>query len=208
MHLMSIIKRALWVIGFLVTQSTIQADSLGKVLQGMLHEKPQHSHVNLDYLNLNALPIQSALRTFKPDEVIATYETLQILKKEADIYLKEVTNGQNSDYNRLLGEQRFRLVEELFQMKLVMERAKQALSQQEKEEVFKSLWVAKKQKDMEVSNDALLALYEKKKRALLLKNPNAKVPSFMGAVKQLKREVMENRILEEAMNDVSIEVLD
>jgi hypothetical protein len=206
---MRLFVKSLTVIGIFATTPLVFADALEQTLQTMLQKKERHGDINLDYLNLNAqVVVPKVSRTFEIDEIVATYEAIEIRKKEADAYLARVTENKSTDYNKLVDEQRFALIEELLQFKLIAKAANEAFTEEEKGEIFKGVWIAQKRASTEVSNDELVALYEKKKGETLARSSNANIPTFMSVADKLKSEIIENKILMEVMQNASIEILD
>ena len=117
-------------------QGTASADALKNSLTTMLNEKEDTSSmVNLGGINLNnpQAPAQKTIKTRPDSTVIATVNTHKIIKKDADAYLKQRTQGKVTDFDFLPPEQRGKLVKELSLPLLVIDTAKKELSEEEKQ---------------------------------------------------------------------------
>lgn len=136
--------------------------------------------------------------------VIATVNGMEIHKKQADAYLKSVTHGKVKDFDRLPEKQRLLVIQDLAKPILVKEEIRKSITLEEKEEIFKQMWIEKKRSTLNVSNEEMTALYEKKKALMLAENPNADVPSYMSIASRLKSEIFEEKIIGDLMNDAKI----
>ncbi|MEA1879069.1 MAG: hypothetical protein U9N11_00270 [Campylobacterota bacterium] len=142
----------------------------------------------------------------KATAVIATVNGENIYKKDADNYLKEVTAGKVKDFDRLDKKQRLVLVNDLAKPLVVNQNIDENVTEMEKDEIFKQIWLEKQRKTIEVSSDEMLTLYEYKKKQTLLNNPQAVIPQYMSIGENLKSEIVENKIMNAVTKDINITV--
>ncbi len=140
--------------------------------------------------------------------VIATVNGVDILKKEADGYLEQVTRGKVKDFDRLDTKQRRVLIEDLARPIVLRDAVMQDISPEEKEAIFKQIWIEKQRATIEVSSEEMLELYELKKEKSLALNPQAQIPHFMSLGDSLKNEILEQKMMANLMRDVNITVND
>ena len=138
--------------------------------------------------------------------VVATINGQNIRKKAADTFLKQVTGGKVKDFDRLDKKQRLVLIKDLARPILFQQAAENNVSIEEKEAIFKQMWLEKQRASIEVSNEDMLALYEAKKTKALTVNPKAQIPAYMSLGASLKNEVIEKKMMENLMKDVNITV--
>ena len=138
--------------------------------------------------------------------VVATVNGVKIYKKEADAYLKKVTAGKVKNYDRLAKKQRLVLIKDLARPIVVKYAIDNNITKEEKEELFKQMWLQKQRANIEVSSEEMFALYELKKEQSLALNPNAEIPHYMGLGNSLKNEILEQKMMENLMKDVNITV--
>jgi len=138
--------------------------------------------------------------------VVATVNEKPIFKSEADNYLTSVTGGNIKDFDRLDSQQRLRLIQDISKPIVIKEAAENNVTSEEKEEIFKQMWIGKKRKMLNVSSEEMLALYNLKKQKALAVNPQAVIPNYMSLGDSLKNEILEQKIMGNLMKDVNITV--
>jgi len=138
--------------------------------------------------------------------VVATINGQNIRKKAADTFLKQVTGGKVKDFDRLDKKQRLVLIKDLARPILFQQAAENNVSIEEKEAIFKQMWLEKQRADIKVSGEEMLALYEIKKEKTLARNPQAQIPSYMSLGDNLKNEILEKKMMINLMKDVNITV--
>ena len=138
--------------------------------------------------------------------VVATVNGQEIHKKSADNYLKLVTKGQVTDFDKLDKKQRLVLITELARPILLEEAIDKNVTEVEKEAVLSQFWLQKQRATTKVTNDEMLALYEAKKAKALAVNPQAKIPPYISLGDNLKKEIIEKKIMSNLMKDVNITV--
>lgn len=150
-----------------------------------------------------------AMENFKSrpaDTVVATVNGKEIIKKEADGFLNKITGGKVKDFDRLDKKQRLALIEDLARPMVIKDAIEANLTEEEKEVIFKQMWLEKQKATIEVSSEEMLALYEIKKKKTLAVNPQAQVPHFMSLGDSLKNEILEKKMMLNLMKDVNISI--
>ena len=150
-----------------------------------------------------------AMKHFKSrpsSTVIATVNTMQIYKKDADAYLNKVTQGKVKDFDRLDKKQRLVVVTDLARPILIEDSIKHEISDEEKEQIFKQMWLEKEKSKIKVLPEEMLALYENKKAQILTQNPQAKIPSYISLGTRLKNEILEQKIMAKVTKDINITI--
>jgi len=138
--------------------------------------------------------------------VVATVNGKSIYKKDADNYLKLVTQGKVKDFDRLDKKQRLVLIQDLARPIILKDAVDSNLTEVEKETIFKQMWLEKQRATIEVTNDEMLALYEAKKAKTLAANPQAQIPPYIALGDNLKNEILEQKMMANLMKDVNITV--
>lgn len=141
-----------------------------------------------------------------PMATIATVNGVKIFKKEADSFLKRMTSGKVKDFDKLNKKQRKLLISDLARPIVLKSIVETSLTVEEKDAILRQVWLEKQKRNINVSSDEMLALYEEKKAKSLAINPNAVIPEYLTIGKQLKTELVEKKITEKLMKDVEIEI--
>jgi len=203
-------KKLLIVMGasFALMPTFVSADALKNSLDTMLKQQESTPKVDLDNLNLNAKSesLLSNLKKRSAKTIVATVDGYPIRKSEADSYLKRRTNGQVKNFDILPKQQRLRLIEEMASSILVNTAANRELSNKEKEEVYKALWMRKQMSKTDVTNEEIQARYETIKKDALQKNAHAQIPPYISIGEKLRQQIIQEKIMKSVMKDVKIEV--
>jgi len=138
--------------------------------------------------------------------IIATVDGVAIHKKEADLFLKKVTQGKVKDFDRLDKKQRSALVKDLARPIVIKNAIATEISDEEKEAIFKQMWIEKQKSMIKVLPEEMLALYESKKAQTLAQNPQAQIPPYISLGDSLKNEILEQKIMKNVMKDLTIEI--
>lgn len=138
--------------------------------------------------------------------VIATVNGKNVYKKEADAFLKKVTAGKVKDFDMLDKKQRMVLLEDLARPMLIRDAIAHDVSEEEKAQLFKQVWLEKQRADIVVTPDEMLTLYENKKAQILAANPQAQIPPYISLGDRLKNEILEQKIMAKVMKDVNITI--
>jgi len=187
--------------------NTVSADDLKNSLTSMLNEKETSSMVDLGNINLNvkAKPVQKKTRSSKA--VIATVNGHKIIKKEADAYLKQRTQGKVTNFDNLPPEQRSRLIHELALPVMVLDAAKKELSEEEKQAVYTRTWMQKEALKIKITDEQALTVYNQLKQRSQENNATENIPPFETIKDKLKIQMIEKTLVGKLMKDVEIKVL-
>jgi 2-C-methyl-D-erythritol 4-phosphate cytidylyltransferase len=150
-----------------------------------------------------------AMEHFKsrsPKAIIATVNGMNIRKKEANAYLNTVTKGKVKDFDRLDKKQQQVVISDLARPMVIKDAVNKDISTQEKEEIFKQMWLEKQKASMSVLPEEMLAFYENKKAQILAQNPQTQIPPYISLGDRLKKEILEQKIMEKVMKDVNITI--
>jgi len=152
-----------------------------------------------------------AMKHFKSrssSTVIATVNGEEIQKREADSFLASVTAGKVKDFDKLDTKQRLVLIKDLAKPIVVKYAAENNLTKEEKETIFSKMWLTKQRKQISVSADEMLALYEAKKTKALADNPTAEIPPYISIGASLKNEIIQKKIMSVLLKDINITIFD
>ena len=189
--------------------SAVSADDLKNSLTNMLNKEEKPSMINLDNVNLDgkAKPVHQVKKTRSPKAVIATVNGHKIIKKEADAYLKQRTQGKVTDFDHLPPEQRPRLINELALPIAVADAAKKELSEEEKQAAYTRAWMQKEARKVTVSDEQAMEVYTQLKQQAEENNATQKIPPFESIKERLKIQILEKTLVERLIKDVEIKVL-
>ncbi len=185
--------------------TSVSADDLKNSLTNMLNTKETSGIVDLGNINLDAKPKQPKTRSSKT--VIATVNGHKIIKKEADNYLKQRTQGKVSNFDHLPTEQRPRLIQELALPVMVLDAAQKELSEEEKQAVYTRTWMQKEARKINVTDEQALAVYNQLKQQAKENNATQNIPPFDSIKDKLKIQIIEKTLVDKLMKDAKIEVL-
>ena len=189
--------------------SPVSADALKNSLTNMLNEKETSSMVDLGNINLNGKPkpVQQVRKSRSSKAVIATVNGHKIIKKQADTYLKQRTQGKVTNFDAIPPEQQKRLVYELSLPVLVLDAAKKELSAIEKQAVYTRTWMKKEALTTTITDEQALGAYNEITKQAQENNATAPIPPFESVKDKLKLQMMEKAIVGKLMKDVEIKVL-
>lgn len=185
--------------------TSVSADDLKNSLTDMLNTKETSGMVDLGNINLDGKPKQPQTRSSKT--VIAVINGHKIIKKEADSYLKQRTQGKVTDFDHLPPEQRSRLIQELALPIMVLDAAEKELSEEEKQAVYTRIWVQKEARKISVTDEEALKVYDQLKQQAQENNATQNIPPFESIKDRLKTQIIEKSLVDKLMKDVKIEVL-
>lgn len=171
----------------------------------MLNTQETSGMVDLGNINLDAKPIQQKERSAQT--VIATINGHKIIKKEADNYLKQRTQGKVSNFDKLPPEQRSRLLQELALPVLVLDAAQKELSELEKQAVYTRTWMQKEAREIKITDEQALTVYNQLKQQAQDNNATGNIPPFETIKDKLKLQIIEKTMVEKLMKDAKIEVM-
>jgi len=185
-------------------QQSVSADALKNVLANKLKQHDEiPGMVNLDILG-TAQPQKPPSRPAKA--VVATVNGMKILKKEADAYLSQRTNGQVDDFDLLPKKQRLALIKEMSLPILLKEGAEKALTPEEKEAVLAQAWMAKRAADANISEAQIEAAYEQIKAQAKAQSALQQIPPLSAVKDRIRMQIVERETLAKLMEGVQVQV--
>ncbi len=193
--------------GLLINSAS--ADALKNSLTNMLNQKETSSMVDLGNIDLNAKakPVQQVRKTRSSKAVVATVNGHKVIKKEADAYLKQRTQGKVTDFDNLPPNQRSRLIQELSLSILVLDAAQKELSEEEKQAVYTRTWMQKEALKIKITDEQALEVYSQLKKQSQENNATGDIPPFESIKDKLKIQMIEKTMIGKLMKDVEIKVL-
>ena len=199
-------KKTFMLLGMSLTLviSTVSADALKNSLTNMLNKKERSGMVDLGNINLDAKPVKKKRRSAKT--VIATVNGQEIIKKEADAYLKQRTQGKVTDFDSLPPEQRSRLISELALPVIVLDAAKKELSDEEKQAVYTRTWMQKEARKINIADEQALQVYNQLKQQAQDNNATEDIPPFESIKDKLKIQMIEKTLVGRLTKDAKITV--
>ncbi|EIF50870.1 MULTISPECIES: hypothetical protein [Sulfurovum] len=192
-------------VSFSLMMTSVSADDLKNSLTDMLKTKETSGMVDLGNINLDAKPKQPKTRSSKA--VIATVNGHKIIKKEADSYLDQRTQGKVTNFDHLPPEQRSRLIQELALPMMVLDAAQKELSEEEKQAVYTRAWMQKEARKINVTDEQALTVYNQLKQQAEENNTTQNIPPFESIKDKLKIQIIEKTLVDKLIKDAKIEVL-
>lgn len=203
---------------FVSAISIVSADALKNSLTHMLHEKDTSPIINLNQINLNGAtaPSKKIRKKRSSKAIVATINSYKLIKKNADAYISQRTNGKIKDYDLLPTKQKKRLVKEMAFPILSIEAAKKAFSKKEKETIYTQIWMRKEAAKIKITNEELKGVYEiLKKQAeqraqaennLQDNNATFDFPNYMTIAPKIKAQIIEKKIVDNVIKDLEIKI--
>jgi len=188
--------------------NSVSADELKNSLTNMLNKKDTSSMVDLSNINLNAKPrpVKKERKARSGKAVVATVNGHKILKKEADTHLKKRTQGKMSNFDHLPKKQRLRLIQEMALPILALDSAQKELSVEEKEAVYKRIWMQKEASKIKITDEQVKEVYNQLKQQSRESNATANIPTFESIKDKMKIQMIEKKMIGKLMKDVEIKV--
>jgi hypothetical protein len=201
---------ALWSISISLVVSAVSADSLKNSLTSIMNEKETSSVVDLGEINLNARPkaVKKVRKTRSSKATVATVNGHKIIKKDADSYLSQRTKGKVKNFDGLPRKQQKRLIEEMALPILVMNAAKEELSDEEKQSIYTRTWMRKEASTTEISDEQVLAAYNQLKQQSIDSNSTTPVPEFDAIKTKLKFQMVERTIVGQLLKGAKFTVVE
>ena len=186
----------------------IYADALKNSLTNFMNTKEKSSVVDLGNINLNAKPKpkKPSIKHHKKTAVIATVNGHKIIKKDADDYLVQRTQGKIKDFDMIPRAQQKRLISEIAFPIMVLDTAKKELNAEEIQSVYNRAWMKKEAQKVKVTDDEVLKVYNQIKQDARDHNQTKPIPPFDAIKGRLKMQMIEKRMISNLMKDVKIEV--
>ena len=188
--------------------TSLSADALKNSLTNIMKTDDSAQMVDLSNISLNAKPrpVKKVRKNRPGSTVIGTVNTHKILKKDADGYLAQRTQGKVNNFDGLPLKQQKMLIQELALPLLAMEAAKNELTPLEKETIFNRTWMQKEARKMEIKDDEIRVVYDKLKQQSIDNNDTRTIPPFDTIKNRLKMQMVEKNIMTKLMKDVKITV--
>jgi len=189
--------------------SPIYADALKNSLSNLLNEKETSSMVDLGAINLNGKPkpVQKTVKKRSANAVIATVNGHKLIKKDADEYLNQRTQGKVTNSDSIPPQQRQRLIQELSLPILVLDAAEKELSAEEKQAVYNRMWMQKEASKITITDEQALVVYDQLKKQSEENNSTAAIPAFDSIKDRLKSQMIEKTMIGKLMENVEIKVM-
>ncbi len=191
---------------------SIAADELKNSLTNMLlnEKETPASMVDLSGISVDGKPkgIPELQKTRSAKAVVATVNGHKVFKKEADAHISKRTQGEITDFDRLAEEQRLRIIQELSLPILALDSAEKELSAEEKEELYKRIWMQQEASKLKITDEQVQAVYDQLKQRAEESNNTANIPTFDSIKDKLKSQIIEKKIIDILMKDVKIKVED
>jgi len=127
--------------------------------------------------------------------VIATVNGHKIIKKEADSYLNQRTQGKVTDFDHLPPDQRSRLIQELALPVLVLDAAQKELSELEKQAVYTRTWMQKEARKIKITDEQASTVYNQLKQQAQDNNAKGNISPFETIKDKLKLQLIEKTMV-------------
>jgi len=188
--------------------TSIYADALKNTLTNFMNTKETSSVVDLGNINLNAKPKpkKPTIKHHASKAAIATVNGHKIIKKDADKYLAQRTQGKIKDYDMIPPQQQKRLISEMAFPMMVLDAARKELSEEEIQSVYNRVWMKKEAQKIAINDEDILKVYNQIKQDALDHNETKPIPPYDAIKDRLKMQMIEKRMMSNLMKDVKIEV--
>lgn len=184
---------------------SVSADPLKNSLSDMIKKKDTSPGGMVDLDSIGLKKVKPASRPGKA--VVGTINGKKVLKKEADAHLKKRTNGKISDFDLLPKDQRLNLIKDMALPIIISQGYNKELSDKEKEVAFTRIWMQKKIKTTNVSDEELKQSYDEMKYMTLQKyGPTKEIPPFEAVKENIHRKIIEQKIIGVLMQDVNVTI--
>jgi len=190
--------------------SYASADALKNSLTNIMKTDDAVPMVDLSNINLNAKvkPIKRLIKHRSSKSVVGIVNTHKIIKKDADAYLTQRTNGKIKNYDSLPDEQKIMLLKELSLPYLAYDMALKELHDFEKVSIFNRTWIQKEARNVEIKDNDIRLVYNQLKQKEVDNNSTNKLPEFIVIKERLRMQMIEKQIMTKLMKDVQIKVVD
>ncbi|SFV68815.1 Cell binding factor 2 precursor [hydrothermal vent metagenome] len=187
----------------------VHADALKNSLTNFMNTKESSAVVDLGDINLNARPKprKPKIRHHAAKATIATVNGHKIIKKDADVYLAQRTQGKIKNFDMLPSKQKQRLIREMALPILVLNAAKKELSIEEIQSIYNHTWMQKEARKVEIKDDEVRTVYNQIKQNALEHNTTQPLPDFEVIKNRLRSQMFEKRLIGKLMENVKIEVV-
>lgn len=184
----------------------IYADALKNSLTNFMNEKETSSVVDLGNINLNPKPKKATPKHHSSKAAVATVNGHKIIKKDADHYLAQRTQGKIKDYDMIPPQQQKRLISEMSFPLLVLDAAKKELNAEEIQSAYDREWMKREAQKVDIKDEDVLTVYNQIKQDALDHNETKPIPPFNAIKGRLKSQMIEKRLIGNLMKDALIKV--
>jgi len=188
--------------------STVSADALKNSLTNIMNTKDSSSMVDLGNINLNAKPrpVKKVRKKRSSKAVVATINKHKIIKKDADNYIAQRTQGKIKNFDSLPPKQQKRLIQEMALPYLALDAAKEELSELEQQTILTRMWIQKESQTIQIKDEDVLTVYNQMKQQAIDNNATKQIPPFETVKDRLRLQMIEKSVITNLMKDVKIEV--
>jgi hypothetical protein len=189
--------------------SSVSGDALKNSLTSIMNQKEKASVVDLGEINLNARPkpIYRAPKKRSSKAVVATINGEKVIKKDADAYLKQRTNGKVKNFDLLPKKQQKRLIEEMALPMVITKVAVDELSDEEKLSVYTRTWMRKEAASIEITDEELSEVYNQMKQKSIDDNATTPFPEFDMVKDKLKMQMIERKIVGDLLKTAKFQIM-
>ena len=189
--------------------SVASADALKNSLTSIMNTKEKSSVVDLGEINLNARPkpIKYVRKKRSSTAVVATINGIKVIKKDADAYLKQRTQGKVKNFDLLPKKQQRRLIKEMALPIVISKKAEDELTDAEKAIVFSRVWMRKEATTVEISDAQLLEAYNTMKQTAIEQNATTPFPEFDQVKNKLKMQMIERTIVGKLLKTAKFQIM-
>lgn len=190
--------------------SVAYADALKNSLTNIMNTDDSVSMVDLDNLNLNkkAKPVKKVIKNRPANTVVGTVNGHQVIKKDADAYLLQRTQGKISNYDSMAVKQQKMLLQEIGLPYLAYDAAVKELTHLEKETILNRTWMQKEAQKIQIKDDEVFVVYDNIRQQSLDANSTKPIPKFEEIKERLRMQMIEKQMMMKLMQGVKIEVLE
>ncbi len=188
--------------------STAYADALKNSLTNIMKTDDSVPMVDLSNINLNAKPkpVKPIVKNRPSNTVVATVNGHNIIKKDADAYLAQRTDGKVTNYDALPPKQQKMLIQEIGLPYLAYDAAIEELTELEKETILNRTWMQKEARNIEIKENEVRMVYNQIKQQSIDANNTKSIPTFEAIKEKLHIQMIEKQMMTKLMQDVKIEV--
>jgi len=184
------------------------ADALKNSLTNIMKTDDSSQMIDLGNINLNAKPrpVKKVHKNRPGKTVIGTVNKHKVLKKEADAYLAQRTQGKIKNFDSIPLNQQKMLIQELALPMLALDAAQSELTELEKQTVITRVWMQKEARNIKIEDDDVRVVYDKLKQQSIDNNDTRTIPAFEAIKNKLRMQMIEKDMMTKLMKDVKIKV--
>lgn len=186
---------------------SVSADALKNSLTNIMKKDDSAQMVDLGNINLNAKPkpMKRIIKNRPPQTVVGIVNNHKIIKKDADAYLVQRTQGKITNYDAIPVEQQKMLLQEIGLPYMAYDAAQKELTTLEKETVLNRLWMQKEARNIDVTDDEVRMIYNQLKQQSI-DNNSTSIPEFEAIKDRLRMQIIEKKMITKLMKNIEIKV--